>query len=141
MSEVEPFVLPPTVVDEGMFPPNRRANVHQYGPIAIPRKGDRIVLNADTWPLYEDLLTRFEGREARLREGGVVEVDGQPMESYAVGQDYYFMMGDNRDNSLDSRAWGFVPADHIVGKALVAYFSWDGRRNVPRLGRIGHVIR
>lgn len=141
VEQVEPFVLPESSTDAQVFPTGSEYNVHHYGPLPIPAAGDIVELSEETWPVYEGLITRFEGHEARRLSNGQFEIDGAPATQYTVEQDYYFMMGDNRDNSLDSRAWGFVPADHVVGKAVITYFSLDKERGVPRFGRIGHLIR
>ena len=71
---------------------------------------------------------------------GVIYIDGQATDSYTFNMNYYFMMGDNRNNSQDSRFWGFVPEDHVVGKAFLIYFSWDADSNFPRLGRLFNLI-
>jgi signal peptidase I len=67
---------------------------------------------------------------------GTFMIDGQPATHYTFEQDYYWVMGDNRDNSEDSRFWGFVPMDHVVGKALMVYFSWDKNSMLPRFRRL-----
>jgi len=72
-----------------------------------------------------------------------IKVDGQPvleMDNYVVKQNYYWMMGDNRDDSADSRYWGFIPESHVLGEAVFVYMSWDFNQGSPRLGRIGTVI-
>ncbi|MFC2085970.1 signal peptidase I [Bacteroidota bacterium] len=125
----------------GTYPPGSDYTRDDYGPVYIPAKGATIPLNDDTWDLYQTIITRFEGHAAKRTGPGRYEIDGQLAESYTFIQDYYFAMGDNRDNSLDSRFWGFVPEEHVVGKAFLIYFSWDAENNFPRLGRLFNLIR
>ncbi len=142
IASVEPFVIPASA-QSGMeiFPEGSSFNPHQWGPVRIPARGDRVTLSDENWAIYRDVITRFEGHQAARLPDGTFEIDGQVTTTYQVEQDYYFMMGDNRDNSLDGRAWGFVPEDHVVAKVLFTYFSWNSERNLPRLGRIGSLVR
>ena len=96
-----------------------------YGPVMIPQKGQNVTLTAENWPMYERAIRNYEGHTNSFIKDGVVYIDGKPAETYTFAMDYYFMMGDNRDNSLDSRYWGFVPEDHIVGKPLRVLISFD----------------
>ncbi len=109
--------------DINIFPRYSRFNRDQYGPITIPKEGETIELNRKNFNLYRDIFY-YEGHEATLM-GNTVAIDGAVSKIYTVKQDYYFMMGDNRDNSLDSRYWGFLPASHVVGSALIIFWSWD----------------
>lgn len=108
-------------------------------PIVIPFRGEEVTLTRDNWHVYENVITRYEGNNAEWRDGQLY-INGELDSTYTIKQDYYFMMGDNRDDSEDSRYWGFVPQDHIVGKAGMIYFSWDSERWLPRFGRIFHFI-
>ena len=109
--------------DYMIFPQYSDYNKDNYGPIRIPRKGDVVPLTAATYPLYSSLIAD-EGHEVSL-QGRTVFVDGSPAQHYTVQSNYYFAMGDNRDNSLDSRFWGFLPEKDIVGQALMVYWSWN----------------
>ena len=86
------------------------------------------------------LSSRRAHQTARTPDGGFL-IDGQVVSEYTFEQNYYFAMGDNRDNSEDSRFWGFVPMDHVVGKAILVYFSWDKDAMLPRFGRLFSMIR
>lgn len=122
-----------------LFPEGRDYTRDNYGPVLIPEEGMTVKLTEETWPLYRKVIDDYEGRAARRLRPGRYEIDGDVTNEYTFQQDYYFAMGDNRDDSQDSRFWGFVPLDHIVGKAVMVYFSWDdeaGWMGLPRFGRL-----
>ncbi|WP_046744219.1 signal peptidase I [Kordia zhangzhouensis] len=99
-------------------------NVYQYGPITIPAKGMTVQLNMDNIPLYKRAIAEYEGKNLTVKDNQI-QIDGKPVTSYTFEQDYYWMMGDNRGNSQDSRSWGFVPFDHVLGKPVFIWMSWD----------------
>ena len=98
-------------------------NKDNFGPLYIPKEGATVAITPETLPFYEKAILRYEdNKNAEVREGKLF-IDGNEVSSYTFKQNYYFMMGDNRHNSLDSRYWGFVPADHVVGKAVLIWMS------------------
>ncbi|HZW63577.1 MAG TPA: signal peptidase I [Flavobacteriaceae bacterium] len=125
----------PGVRGFGIFPnhPEYNWNNDFFGPIYIPEKGKTIALTLDALPLYKRLITAYEGNTLRV-EGNQIFINGEVADSYTFKQDYYWMMGDNRHNSQDARVWGFVPFDHVVGKPVFIWMSWDGLKN-PRWER------
>ncbi len=99
-------------------------NKDNYGPIYIPEAGKTIPLNADNLPFYKRLITEYEGNDLKVN-GTEIRINGNVVNSYTFQQNYYWMMGDNRHNSEDSRYWGYVPENHIVGKPVLIWMSLD----------------
>lgn len=112
--------------DEFVFPFNNhyKWNVDNYGSIKIPAKGDTIHLDSLNLCLYERIISVYEGNALELKNDSIF-INHLPVSTYVIKQNYYFMMGDNRHNSQDSRHWGFVPEDHIIGKATRIVYSTD----------------
>jgi signal peptidase I len=113
---------------KGLFPHNQNWSQDNYGPIYIPEAGKTIALNKETLPFYKRLITVYEGNKLE-EKGGQIYINDKPVINYTFKQDYYWMMGDNRHNSEDSRYWGFVPFDHVVGKPVFIWLSID--QNLP----------
>ncbi|RKE92304.1 signal peptidase I [Ichthyenterobacterium magnum] len=114
--------------DPSIFPrdPSYAWNNDNFGPIYMPEAGKTIQLNIDVLPIYKRIITEYEGHKLSVN-GNQISIDGKPADTYTFDQDYYWMMGDNRHNSLDARSWGFVPFDHVVGKPVFVWMSWDTR--------------
>ena len=127
-----------------LYPQN--GNLHwtrdNYGPIWIPKKGESINLTLDNLPIYERCIRAYEENDLQVRDGQIF-INGKETNKYTFKLDYYRMMGDNRHNSADSRYWGFVPEDHIVGKPIFIWWSSDPDRNGVsgiRWNRIGKIV-
>ena len=131
-----------------MFPAGSAFSDINYGPIVVPKRGDILAIDHATFFLWQVFIER----EGHTVQSGVdtILIDGAATSQYRVQQDYYFVLGDNRDNSLDSRYWGFVPHDHLIGEALIIYWSWDPEIPVTSISekystirwkRIGTLIR
>lgn len=119
-------------------------NTDFWGPMVIPAEGMTIEVNDETLSKYGYVIQFYEGNDEVAIANGTLQIDGEPVTSYTFSQDYYFMMGDNRHNSEDSRFWGFVPADHVVGKALFIWMSIDpngGFTDKIRWNRLFNLIR
>uniref|UniRef100_UPI00404A4E84 S26 family signal peptidase n=1 Tax=Flavobacterium sp. TaxID=239 RepID=UPI00404A4E84 len=105
------------------------------GPIYIPEAGKTITLNKENLPFYKKIIGEYEGNKLEV-SGNEIKINGQVATTYTFKQDYYWMMGDNRHNSLDARYFGFTPADHIVGKPIFIWMSIDGINNGIKNWRI-----
>ncbi|QSW87591.1 MULTISPECIES: signal peptidase I [Flavobacterium] len=110
--------------DNRIFPHINKWNQDNFGPIYIPQEGKTVALTNESLPFYKEIITNYEGNTLELK-GSKFLINGKETNTYTFKQNYYWMMGDNRHNSEDSRYWGYVPENHIVGKPVFIWMSWD----------------
>jgi signal peptidase I len=142
------FSYPEGYWNPQIFPRGARFNEDNYGPIIVPKKGMTLLLNPENYDSWE-VFVRREGHSAAMAEGRIL-IDGLETNRYTIARDYVFAMGDNRDDSLDSRYWGFVPMEDVIGTPMLVFWSWNP--NIPLYhfasklcsvnpSRIGTIIR
>ncbi|MGL2966254.1 signal peptidase I [Flavobacterium sp. XGLA_31] len=124
IDSVVKIVLPIDPANQGMFPQNNHWSLDNFGPIYIPEAGKTVSLNLQSLPFYKKIIKEYEKHDLKV-VGNDIYIDNKKATTYTFGQNYYWMMGDNRHNSEDSRYWGYVPEDHIVGKPVFIWMSWD----------------
>lgn len=126
---LSPYPKPRGMSDPRIFPKGMPWNEDNFGPLVVPYEGYTIDLNKDNIEQWRTIIDReYEKRVVEVKDN-LILIEGIPVKQYTFKKDYYFMMGDNRDDSLDSRFWGFVSRDLVVGEAFITLFSWN--RDIP----------
>lgn len=147
VTAVERIIAPEEYTDSSIFPyiGGKMANKDQLGPFYIPEEGKTVAITPESIPFYKRIIEVYEGSEMHISNkitvsGNKVLLNGAPLEKYTFKQNYYWLMGDNRHNSEDSRYWGYVPENHVVGKPVFLFMSYDknaqGIQNKIRWDRI-----
>ncbi|MGZ3767184.1 MAG: signal peptidase I [Mucilaginibacter sp.] len=130
IKSVTPIIEPAGKYDSSIFPHNEKFkwNLDNFGPLVLPKKGSTIPLNDSTMALYRRAIEVYENNKVQIN-GKDILINGKKADNYTFKMNYYWMMGDNRHNSLDCRFWGYVPEDHIVGKAIITVMSTDSTKD------------
>jgi signal peptidase I len=142
IKSVTPYIQPAGVYDPELFPHNSKFkwSLDNFGPITMPKKGWTVKLNDSTLALYRRAIEIYEHNKVDTA-GKDILINGKKAGSYTFKMNYYWMMGDNRHNSLDSRFWGYVPEDHIIGKAMITFFSTDSTKDIFHRIRWDRVLK
>ncbi|MBN1924361.1 MAG: signal peptidase I [Prolixibacteraceae bacterium] len=142
VTSVTRFIMPEGNYDPAIFPhsSNYPWNVDNFGPLYVPKEGDTVELTVENLPLYERIIDVYENNELVVKDSTIF-INGEAATSYTFNLDYYWMMGDNRHKSADSRYWGFVPIDHVVGKASIIWMSLDKDKKFPKKIRFKRLLK
>ncbi len=142
VKSVQPILKPKGEFDLQIFPHNDhfKWNEDNFGPLVLPKRGMTIPLNDSTMILYKRAIEFYENNKVQV-QGKDILINGKKADSYTFKMNYYWMMGDNRHNSLDSRFWGYVPKDHIIGKAMITWMSVDSSASLLNKIRWNRILK
>lgn len=137
VKSIQREIMPKNQKDPIFFPGDGRWNLDNFGPLYLPKRGDKIKLNKENIDVYKRCIGLYEQHDLKV-DGDKIIIDGKEVTEYTFEMNYYFMMGDNRNNSQDSRFWGFVPEDHVIGTPMFVLFSVEGGLRWNRFFKIPH---
>jgi signal peptidase I len=144
VTSVERMIAPAgTDVSEDIFPNDTthfKWNADNFGPIVIPQEGKTVKINTENIALYDRVIRAYELNDMKIKDGKIF-INGEETDEYTFKMDYYWMMGDNRHNSQDSRFWGYVPVDHIVGKPVFVWLSIDKNTGKIRFNKTFRFVK